>query len=243
MSVFKVTHWGPSVGVGATGATYAHVSAVCKRSRPQNPYFVANELVSAEIGRVLRLPVPPGFIVQDADQVPYYASLDFNLTGVALPPIIPADFIRTFAPDLSAIVVFDILIANPDRHAGNLSADYSNPPRFNVFDHSHALLGPGAAGTGLAVLQAAERSLMVAANHATIGGVSDEALLVRSIERVESLPDYFIPSVVSESAQFGLTADESSGLTRFLQNRRANVRPLISANKRIFSGIQDWQAL
>jgi hypothetical protein len=243
MAFFRVTHWGPAVGIGATGATYAHVSAICKRNGPQNPYFVANELVAAEMGRILRLPVPPGFIVQDTNQVPYYSSLDFNLTGVALPPIIPANFIATFQADLAEIVVFDIFIANPDRHPGNLSADYANPAKFSVFDHSHALLGAGAVGTGTATLQRGQNSITVGANHAIISGVANEALLVRAIERVESIPDYFIQSVVTEAAQYGLTAQDATDLTLFLGDRRARIRQLISGNKNLFPAILQWQDL
>src|SRR5216684_1697475 len=141
MGVYRITGWGQPVGMGATGAIFAQVSAICKKNGAQNPYYVANELVAAELGRILRLPVPPGFIVLDANQVAHYASLDFNLTGVSLPPIIPGNFTTTFLSELGAIIVFDIFIANTDRHPGNLSAEYGQSPKFTLFDHSHSLLG------------------------------------------------------------------------------------------------------
>jgi hypothetical protein len=243
MGVYRVTGWGQPVGIGATGAIYAHVSALCKTNGPQSPYFVANELIASELGRVLRLPVPPGFVVVDASQVPYFASLDFNLTGVALPPIIPANFINTFLAELGRILVFDIFIANPDRHPGNLSADYGNPPRFNLFDHSHALLGAGAAGTGVACVQAAEHSIVVGANHAVIAGINNEALFLDALARLESIPDYFIASVVDEAKDYGLSGQEAQALTPFLQNRKTRVRQLIGTNKNLFPGVTHWEAL
>ena len=239
--VYRITGWGQPLGIGATGAVYAQVSAICKKNG-QCPYYVPNELVAAEIGRILRLPVPPGFIVLDANQTAHYASLDFNLTGVALPPIIPGNFIASFQPDLASIVVFDILIANPDRHAGNLSADY-NSLSFNLFDHSHSLLGWGLSGTGVAVLQNAQNSVVVGSGHAVISGVNDENLLLRAIERVESIPDFYIQSVVREAAQYGLSAAESTGLEHFLLNRRGQMRNLISSNKGLFPGVSHWGAL
>jgi hypothetical protein len=229
--------------MGATGAVFAQVSAICKKNGAQNPYYVANELVAAELGRILRLPVPPGFIVLDASQVAYYASLDFNLTGVSLPPIIPGTFTTTFLNELGAILVFDIFIANSDRHPGNLSAEYGQPPRFNLFDHSHSLLGGGAAGTGLPCLQGAENSIVIGPTHAVISGVNDEALFLPALERVESIPDYFIASVVQEAADYGLSTPERDGLTAFLKNRKTRVRNFISGNKHLFPGITHWSVL
>jgi hypothetical protein len=244
MGVYHVSAWGQPVGIGATQAVHAQVSAICKKNGAQTPYWVANELVAVELGRILRLPIPPGFIILDTNQTAYYASLNFNLTGVALPPIIPANFITSFHGEIGAILVFDIFIANLDRHPGNLSADYNgNPPSYNLFDHSHCLLGSGAPGTGVASLTAAANSIVIAPNHALIGGIQNEALLVQAVERVESIPDYFIPSVVREAAQYGLTPVEENELSTFLQQRRNQLRHLIASNKAAFPGVAQWSVL
>jgi hypothetical protein len=244
MGVYHVSAWGQPVGQGATQAVHSQVSAICKKNGPQTPYWVTNELTAVELGRILRLPIPPGFVILDANQTAYFASLNFNLTGVALPPVIPANFIASFQNEIGAILVFDIFIANLDRHTGNFSADYNgNPPSYNLFDHSHCLLGSGAPGTGLTCLAAAANSIVIAPNHALISGIQNETLLVQAIERVESIPDYFIPSVVREAAQYGLTADEENGLTQFLQHRRHQLRHLISSNKAAFPGVVNWSVL
>jgi hypothetical protein len=40
------------------------------------------------------------------------------------------------------VLLFDVLIANPDRHAMNVHLDASRKPyRMSIFDHSHALFG------------------------------------------------------------------------------------------------------
>src|ERR1035437_7874579 len=90
MDIYRVTSWGKAVGIGVTGASFIEVSAICKTNvLPDHPYYIANELIAAELERILKLPVPPGFIVEDTSRTPYFASLGFNLTGVALPPILP----------------------------------------------------------------------------------------------------------------------------------------------------------
>src|SRR5258708_8916443 len=116
MAVYKLSAWGQPVGIGATGAFHAQVSAICKKDGPQGQHYVANELVAAELGRILGLPVPPGFVIMDSAAA-WFSSLNFNITGVALPPIIAANFAATFPNETAALLAFDILIGNLDRHA------------------------------------------------------------------------------------------------------------------------------
>jgi hypothetical protein len=216
-----------------------HVPVVCKRNG-DSPYVVANELVAAEIGRILRLPVPPGFVVRDAAQTPHFASLNFNPAGVPLLPIIPEVFINTFRPQLASIVVFDMFIANTDRHARNISADYRRPS-FNLFDHSIALLGL-TPGLGIARLAQMTNDAGIW-NHAVIAGISGEDSLLEAAARVESIPDYFIESVASEAGSYGLSSEEVQELTRFLVNRKAQIMRLIGSNKHLFPGIAHWRVL
>lgn len=228
-----------SGGYGHARPMRGHVSVVCKRNG-DSPYIVANELVAAEIGRVLRLPVPPGFVVRDAAQTPYFASLNFNPAGEPLLPIIPPIFINAFRPHLASIVVFDMFIANTDRHAHNISADYSQPS-FKLFDHSIALLGltPGSGNARLAQMTNAAGIW----NHLVIAGIDDEGSLLEAAAKVELVPDYFIESVVSEAGAYGLSPEEVEGLTRFLIDRKSQMRRLIGSNKHLFPGIAEWKVL
>jgi hypothetical protein len=250
MEIYRVTAWGSLVNIGVTGASFVDVSAICKtNSLPLDPYFVANELIAAELGRVLRLPVPPGFAVVDGNQTPHFASLDFNLTGVSLPPILPDQFAATFQTYIGAILVFDIFICNSDRHAANLSADYNNPPRFNIYDHSHSLLGGHHHGViGEARLAAAVNALVIDGgiggnSHVLRNQIRDDNLFTEYLNRLTSIPEYYIRETVREAAQFGLSQAESRALQDFLVARRQLVGPLISQNKAAFPEIVNWRIL
>jgi hypothetical protein len=172
----------------------------------------------------------------------FFASLNFNLTGDTLPPVIPAQFASSFGPQCADVVIFDIFICNSDRHSGNLSADYQGP-RFNLFDHSHTLLGWGPAGIDR--LNAAENSLTIQGDgwgnrHCLMDHVTNDQDFNKMLERIENLDEYFICEVVQDVAEYGLTTDEVSRLTDFLLGRRKKVRQLILSNQAAFPGIQQW---
>ena len=132
------------------------------------PYCVPNEVVCGEIGRFLGLPVPPAGVVYTpkGDDL-FYASLDFNLTGNALPPVNVTKCVSVLPRESAGVLLFDILIANSDRHGRNLSVDFSaKPPRMNIFDHGHALFGKDA-GNGVARLEKLSDRLGVSAGSRT----------------------------------------------------------------------------
>src|SRR4051794_17109144 len=90
---YRIIQFGSQLGVGVADSVYAEVSAVAKRNGGPAPYCVPNELVCAEVARFLCLPVPPAGVIHSpqAPTTHWFASLDFNLTGNALPPADPAD--------------------------------------------------------------------------------------------------------------------------------------------------------
>jgi hypothetical protein len=245
MDIYKVVSWGPAVGIGVTGSTHLHLAAVGKANDAANPYYIVNEIISAEIGRRVRLPVPPSCAVEDEDGEAFFASLNFNLTGDTLPPVIPPLFAAAFGDQCADVVVFDIFICNSDRHQGNLSADYT-APRFNLFDHSHALLGYGPFGTDRLI--EAEDSLTIEGGawgnrHCLMDEVTDDRHFIKMLERIEGLDDYFIRELVQEVAEYGLTADQVALVTDFLLRRRSKVRQLVADNKAQFTAIQQWSLL
>ena len=242
MDKYKVVSWGPAVGIGVTGSTHLHIAAVGKSSNAQCPYYIVNELISAEVGRRIRVPVPPSCAVEDEDGRAFFASLNFNLTGDTLPPVIPTQFASSFGAQCADVVIFDIFICNSDRHRGNLSADYQGS-RFNLFDHSHALLGWGPGGIDR--LNAAENSLTIQGDgwgnrHCLMDHVTNDHDFNKMLERIENLDEYFIREVVQDVAEYGLTTDEVSRLTEFLLGRRTRVRQLVLSNQSAFPGIQQW---
>jgi hypothetical protein len=237
--IYRVTSWGKAVGLGATGAQYVNVSAVGKTNSANAPYVVANELVCSQLGHILKLPVPPGFVIVNESGQPHFASLDFNLTGDTLPPIIPDRFVAAFREQIGSILAFDIFIANDDRHARNLAADYStNPPRYILFDHSHALLGGNQ--NGIPKLDAASAALALG-NHVLAGHIENDELFDSMLARIEQMPDYFIEETVSGAEDYGLDGATAERLRNFLGDRRSHVRQLILDNKGAFPGIKQWR--
>src|SRR3954463_13559521 len=116
MDIYRTVAFGPSVGQGVNRAMFLHLSAIGKANSIVAPFVIANELLAAQIGQFLKLPVPPGGVVVDPNGTPYYASMDFNITGNSLPPIIEGDFAAAFGGvAVASVLAFDILIANSDR--------------------------------------------------------------------------------------------------------------------------------
>jgi len=242
-----VVHWGQAVGIGVSNSSYLHLEAIGKSSAAGSPYCVVNEIVAAEVGRRIRLPIPPCCVVVDGQGKAFFASLSFNLTGNTLPPIIPNDFATEFGDAVADILVFDAYICNSDRHANNLSADYTAPARFNLFDHSHAVLG-GHNPMGSARLTAARNALVIDGGiggnrHCLIDKVTDDRWFDRMVKRIEALEDYFVTELVTDVAEYGLSAQEVTDLTAFLLERRGTLRGLISANKPAFPSIRQWSLL
>ena len=223
-----------------TQSKHLHLAAIGKTNDAHNPYYVVNELVAAEIGRRLRLPVPPNCVVQNDDGMPFFASLNFNLTGDSLPPIIPERFRDTFTECCADVIVFDAYICNGDRHTRNLSADYSPPARYNLFDHSHALLGSGNAG--IQRLETLKENLGIG-GHCLTAMVTDDRHFDRILKRVEGLEEYFIRDVVESSEEYGLKPEERKRFLEFLLQRQHMVRTLLSGQKSIFTGVTQWSLL
>lgn len=240
MDIYKVQSWGPAVGIGVTQSKHLHLAAIGKTNNPQSPYYVVNELVAAEIGRRLRLPVPPNCVVQNDEGIPFFASLNFNLTGDSLPPIIPERFRDTFKECCADVIVFDAYICNGDRHTRNMSADYSHPARYSLFDHSPALLGSG--NSVIARLDTVNKSLGIG-GHCLTGMVTDDRHFDRILKRVEGLEEYFIRDVVEGSEEYGINPDEIKRFVEFLLERQPKVRKLLSEQKKIFTGVKQWSLL
>jgi hypothetical protein len=175
--------------------------------------------------------------------------LDFNLTGLALPPIIPGQFYSTFPRQSAAIVAFDVYIANPDRHAKNLCADYSSSPaRFNLFDHSHALLGStaGEGPIGEERLSVAENSLGIEAmlggkGHCLASRLTEDEYFIETLKRIADLPDYLLDDVVESASILGVSPVLANRLLQFLRRRRRRVSHLILGDKEAFSGVRQWR--
>jgi hypothetical protein len=229
-------------GVSDTYVTEAQI--FLKKGNPKPPPFdIANEYVAAELGRLLRLPVPPSFVADlPGGEGIAFCSLGFNLAAEQLPPCNPAE-VAAAEPNLaSGIIVFDIWIANSDRHTRNLSYQATRAPhRLNVFDHSHALLrdldslswNRGRLGSDGAR----------GARHCLLDHVETGMHFPGWIERVQSIPQFAIKAIVEDAKELGLSEELTDDLIRFLLERRDDLHRLIAENRAEFPRVRDWSLL
>lgn len=120
------------------------------------PRQLVNEIISAQLGHALKLPMPQAFLVIGSpadgygDPAPQWRAGPDRLlfaseaapNGVWRPPSVmspyPTKWITSWQ-HLPVTVCFDDWIANVDRHHGNLLFDGSG--NFLLIDHSHAFSG------------------------------------------------------------------------------------------------------
>jgi hypothetical protein len=246
---YRIITFTHQTGIGVAGSWLAWISAVAKCNGPNAPYCVPNELICAEIGRFLCLPVPPEGIIHAPNVTPqdWFASLDFNLTGNALPPVDTAACIAHL-PDLSTgLLLFDILIANCDRHRSNFAVDLlAQPAQMNVFDHSHALFG-FAAGQGQQRLQDLRDRLAVSGGSHTHGNrhclldvINTDQHFGKWLDRIRQLPDFLIEEVCQDAVGLGITNVEALSATDFLKHRRDHLPQIIQASRPEFQAIVQW---
>jgi len=250
LSFYRFISFGKGLGDGITGSRYMHISAVAKTTVEEAPYCLSNEFICAEIGRFLRLPIPPSAIIQvkDEDRSLWFASLDYNLNELSLPPVDPSECFELL-PDLSTgLLLFDILIANSDRHAKNLSLDTTGTtPRLAVFDHSHALFG-AFPDQGAMHLQEMTGRLAITGRGPTFGNrhcllncVTSDDHFDKWVKRIEAIPDFLIDDLCDEAVSLGVNRIESEEAKRFLRTRRDNLQEIIESHKEEFTGIAQWR--
>lgn len=252
IGMYRILALGNQIGIGVAGSVEAHLFSVAKCNSPSAPYCIPNELICAEFGRILRLPVPPSGIVHSPGASPteWFASLNFNLTGNSLPPVDTRACTDQLADLSTGLVVFDAFIANSDRHRNNFAVDFgTRPPRMSIFDHSHALFG-NVAGQGLARLAAMTGRFGLTGGPHTGGNrqclldhLKTADHLNKWVSRVEAIPDFFIEEVCGEAVGLGITDAEAIAATDFLKDRRNNLRRILAQNQKEFRGITNWSLL
>lgn len=247
---YRIAAVGAQLGIGVAGSVNVTIDAVGKGNTANAPYCIPNELICGEIGRFLRLPVPPGGIVTSAHHAPMYASLNFNIAGVALPPANPAQCVNLLPNVSTGLLMFDILVANSDRHRGNLALDaLAHPPEMNVFDHSHALFGHVAGQAEVRLVALLDRLAVTGGphtggnRHCLLDAISAPQLLGPWVERIMRLPDFLIDELCADASAFGITAAESQAAAAFLKHRRDNFPSLIHNHQAEFHGIAAWNLI
>lgn len=235
---------GAAVGKGALQSRHGELHAIMKNSEVLK-YCVPNEFICAEIGRFLGLPVPPCGLMYIQGHVPehWFASLNFNLTATNLPPVDPGMCVKEVEDEVTGLVLFDVLIANDDRHRDNLYLDTSQkPPRLSIFDHSHALFG-AKNGEGQKRLNDQKDKLAVG-THCLLEHLSSNKFFRKWYDRINGLPKYLIDDACDSTVPLGMiSAAEAEAAKVFLTHRKASIEELVKANKPEFKGIQQWDLM
>jgi hypothetical protein len=236
------------------GKALGYTQAWHRRSWAESPYAVYNEFICAELGRAIRLPVPPFAITYSQEvgkrKIPLFSSLDFNFQRSKLPPVIP-DICVAHLPQLCAgVLAFDIFVANQDRHDENLLVDRGSKPReMHVYDHDQALLGGHShAQRGSERLSLLRDRLGITGGPVTGGNkhvflphIKTCEYLYAWAEQIREIPTWFIKSVCLEAKRHGLDNKLANETNDFLQHRRDKIVGIIDANRGSFS-IDDWPA-
>ena len=239
---------GNPLGIGVTGVRQASVLVYAK---PAGGYIAANEVVCGEIARFLGLPIPAFGLAHPGvrGQPVFFCSLDFNFTGQQLPPINPAELAAALPTYAAGIIAFDSLVANTDRHTGNIAFN-SRPgvaQAVVIYDHSHALLGP-AFGAGTQRLRTLRDRLALNLDgqsggnrHCLADHLHDATLLGDWCDRAATIPHWWLSNLVKSVP--GLTAIESGETIDFLTHRAKNLRSILRAHLNQFPAIQQTSML
>lgn len=232
---YKVWHVGSPVGQGVMGSVHIGVAGIAKAATPDLPFVVANELICYNLARAILLPIPPGFIIT-RDNAPNYASLDFNLSGAALPPADPEIVVRDSSYTAGGILVYDVWVVNTDRHEANLAHDQLRN-KVEIFDHSHAFFHGSDARTAKDRLVQNENELGIG-GHCLAREIVDPMSIEQWIRRIESVPDFYIKDVIKAATDVGLPNDDEQFCADFLCGRRHKLRDLVRDNQNAFPKIQ-----
>jgi hypothetical protein len=231
----------------ACAPVHGQLHALLKNSKFLK-YCIPNEYICAEIGRFLGLPIPPSGLcyLKGNDPEHWFASLNFNLLSVSLPPADPATCVREHPSESAGLILFDILVANDDRHRGNLNLDTcSSPSRMSVFDHSHALFG-SVNGKGEERLRINTDAFVIGGirRHCLLDHISTDVFFREWADRIRDLPNYLIEQSCGATVPLGMiTADESEAATQFLKHRKKQIENILKNNTKEFTAIPSWSLI
>ncbi|MCX7425015.1 MAG: hypothetical protein NTW96_05225 [Planctomycetia bacterium] len=232
---------------GVNEAWTVDIKAIGK-DNSENPYLIPNEWIAASIARFLGVPVPPFAIMSKMGRrSAMFASISFE--GDTTPRDVVPSILWEKHPRLcTGILVFDILIANCDRHAGNIKVDDpAAPKRVHVFDHDRALFHMFR-GEGIKRLKAMEGRLGISggsvsqgSRHCLIDEVNTADHFAYWLQRMETMPAWFIEDVCFQVRGLGAKKREAETVADFLNRRREQLGSLIQNNRAEFPSINDWQ--
>ncbi len=225
-TTYKVWAWGPPVGIGVTGAHHVGIAGIAKKADANDAYTVINEMVCSHLARALFLPCPPGALTEKSGEK-YFFSLNFNMSGMALPPADATAIVANYPRLAWGIIAFDCLVMNGDRHPWNIAHD-TFTSQVQIFDHSHAFLGPG--NEDISAIFAAREGNLCIGGHCLAQEINDHDGRDFWSQRIASLPDFFIEELVLAATELGLPIDKKKDCVAFVKKRRAEVGSILTSN-------------
>lgn len=244
---FSFTARRPHASDGVNDAWVLTSESIAKENGESSPYLIPNELVCGHIANFLRLPVPPFALMRNGySRKGMFASLRFNRSnGDAFPDDVNWETLVGCRRRLcTGILLFDVLVANEDRHRGNIQVDRPHDPRVvRIFDHDRALFGCFA-NSGEARLRNLRDRLGISGGSLT--GGNRHCLLDRMdsnehfrewFDRIESIPDWFIDDVCGEVISLGARRSEADAAADFLKYRKRNLPGIVHNHRAEFTAI------
>jgi hypothetical protein len=224
-STYKIWAIGQSLNDGVSGSIHVGMAAIAKKANAGELNIVINELFCNLLARSLFLPCPPGALLDNAGDN-YFCSLNFNLAGQSLPPS-PIPLVVQKRPELCwGILLFDVLVMNPDRHNRNLAFDRATN-RVQIFDHSRAFLPNKTTVESMMKDNVGKLGFIghcLKPEIATMDGFDLWAT------RVKALPDYVVEEAIGEICDIGFPKDKKSVTIDFMKSRRSNIDSIVQNN-------------
>jgi hypothetical protein len=176
-----------------------------------------------------------------------FASLKFSSSDMPPADIRPDVCFANEADICTGILLFDILIANNDRHPRNIRVDNPAVPRkIHIFDHDQALVG-AIRGQGTRRLRELKDRLAITGQPPTNGNrhcfldvVNTSRYFAEWCRRIDGIPDWFIDGVCAEAAQLGIGIRLSRTVGEFLKHRKRELDKIVRQFQSEFRSIQDW---
>lgn len=176
-----------------------------------------------------------------------FASLKFTGTDTDPDDSRPEVCVKLLPRLCTGILLFDILIANSDRHEGNVAVDDPDKPtRIHVFDHDRAIFGIWD-GDGRKRLRELHDRLGCSGGSKTSGNthcflkhLDTSEHFIEWIERIERIPKWFLRDICEEVIGCGIKASEARAAFEFLNLRRRGFRDLINSHRDKFESIRTW---
>jgi len=221
-----------------------HVKArhVGKRNTRYHPYLIANEWIAAEIAWFLRLPVAPHSLMQKKDsRTRMFVGLNFEADTVPTDAD-PAILWEVHPWLCSGIIVFDVLVANPDRHTGNIKVDrQAKPRRVDIFDHEQSLLS-FMRSRGARRLSSFWDEFG-AENHCLVDVADSAKDFGHWVDRVREIPRWFINDVCKEVRGVGVSKRDCERVRAFVEHRSECLEAIIMKHQGMFRNVRNWGVL